>query len=144
MSCRLKATATRWWALHRGTNSRRPLNCLHMFLQFVTLWPWPLTFHSQTLALVIHYTKFEDLWDHLFLSYAADKQKESYTQRDTDEYLTSATVVSTCKDVNIWPWERDWRDWGMGTLVSARRVLVSDEGSEVPSTRSWITHKAPA
>ena len=66
----------------------------------LTRWPWPLTFQSQSHVTSIIFQsysqglhkKFEH-WDHSFLSYAADKQRDRRTRTSYPRRLTYSAWV---------------------------------------------------
>ena len=70
---------------------------INMFLYFVTLWPWTLTFWPKTIPLAgISQDHFLNqvwrLWDHSFLSYATDERHTHYRHTDADERFTPAAI----------------------------------------------------
>jgi len=92
---------TRQWALDRGAN----WTAFNMFSHFVTLWPFDLkTIYTCMISQGHSLYQVWRLSDHLFLSYAANKQTDRHTQTqthtDADEHFTPATVVGVSDNRN--------------------------------------------
>ena len=68
------------------------------------MWPWPLIFQPKTChfyrilgypKVIQSYTKFWTLWDHSFLSYAADKHTNKQTNKQPEtSYPRRPTVLT--------------------------------------------------